>query len=185
MNFDKVIQQRTSIRTFTDQPVDKQTIETIIESARLAPSAVNRQPWKFFICESDRSKSAVRESYPREWFNSAPLYIVACGNRDESWKRPSDGKDHLDIDIAIAVEHMVLKVTDLGLATCWVCNFNPSILKEKLSLKENMEPVVILPIGYSHERNAKTHERNKKTHVENRNTHEKNRKSHDEITHWI
>lgn len=170
-SFDELITQRRSVRKFTDQPIDKETVEKIIESARLAPSAVNFQPWIFYICASDEAKNAVRECYPREWFHTAPLYIVACGNRDESWKRPADGKDHLDIDIAIAVEHMALKITELGLGSCWVCNFDPKLLAEKLSLDDNIVPVVILPVGYPQE--TEPDERSKK------------RKSQNEITRWI
>ncbi len=151
MSLDEIIHQRHSIRKYTTQPIDNQIVEQIIESARLAPSAVNYQPWRFLVCQSEHAKKAVYESYPREWFKAAPLYIIACGDRNESWKRSCDGKDHMDIDIAIAVEHMVLKITDLGLGTCWVCNFNPQVIKEKLALEKNMEPVVILPIGYPQE----------------------------------
>lgn len=171
MNLDQIIQQRKSIRKFKDQPIDKEIIEKVIESARLAPSAVNFQPWKFYICQSEEAKQIVRESYPREWFNAAPLYIIACGDHNESWKRPCDEKDHLDIDIAIAVEHMVLKITELGLGTCWVCNFNPQIIKDGLKLSENMEPIVLLPVGYPKDNEADP--RNKK------------RKSLEEIIEWI
>lgn len=171
MKLDEIIQQRKSIRRFTQQPIDKQIIEEILESARLAPSAVNFQPWKFYVCQSEDAKQIVRDSYPREWFNTAQLYIVACGNHEVSWKRPSDGKDHLDIDIAIAVEHIVLKITELGLGTCWVCNFNPQVIKEGLQLADNMEPIVLLPIGYPLDNEADP--RNKK------------RKSLQEITEWI
>jgi nitroreductase len=171
MKLDEIIQLRRSVRKFKDQSVDKEFIDEIIESARLAPSAVNFQPWKFYICRSEEAKKIVRQSYPREWFNSAPLYILACGDHQQSWKRSCDGKDHLDIDIAIAVEHMVLKITELGLGTCWVCNFNPQTVKEGLQLIENEEPIVLLPVGYPE--NVDPDPRNKK------------RKSPEEITKWI
>lgn len=171
MKLDEIIQLRRSIRKFKDQSVDKDVVDKIIESARLAPSAVNFQPWKFYICRSEEVKKVVRQSYPREWFNKAPLYILACGDHQQSWKRPCDGKDCLDIDIAIAVEHMVLKITELGLGTCWVCNFNPQIIKEGLQLSENMEPIVLLPVGYPE--NVDPDSRNMK------------RKSPEEITKWV
>lgn len=170
-SLDGIISERKSIRKYTDQSVDDQLVEMIIESARLAPSAVNFQPWKFYICRSEEAKKVVRQSYSREWFNSAPLYILACGDRQQSWKRPRDGKDHLDIDIAIAVEHMVLKITELGLGTCWVCNFNPQTVKEGLQLGENVEPIVLLPVGYPE--NVDPDSGNRK------------RKSYEEITIWI
>ena len=170
-SLDEIISERKSIRKFKQQSIDEQIIESIIESARLAPSAVNFQPWKFYVCQSEEAKQIVRDSYPREWFNAAPLYILVCGNHEQSWKRPCDGKDHLDIDIAIAVEHMVLKITELELGACWVCNFNPQIIKDRLKLSENMEPVVLLPVGYPE--NSEPDPRNKK------------RKSLEEITTWI
>lgn len=169
-DFDNIVAQRCSIRKYADKNVCKEQITEILESARLAPSAVNCQPWRFVVCVSEHSRNAVYESYPREWFKAAPIYIVACGNGSEAWMRPADGKSHLDIDIAIAVEHIVLKVTDLDLATCWVCNFDPQILKEKLSLEEDLEPIVILPIGYPREDDERV---------------KRKRKSLDEIVRWI
>ena len=171
MKLDEIIQLRRSVRKFKDQSVDKEFIDEIIESARLAPSAVNFQPWKFYICRSEEAKKIVRESYPREWFGGARLYILACGDHQQSWKRPGDGKDHLDFDIAIAVEHMVLKITELGLGTCWVCNFNPRVIQEKMALREGLEPVVLLPLGYPQ--------------VEETDGGNKKRKSLKEITEWI
>lgn len=166
-----IISQRRSVRKYANQSIDKQIIIEIIESARLAPSAVNFQPWKSYVCQSEEAKQIVRDSYPREWFNAAPLYILACGDGEQSWKRPCDSKDHVDIDIAIAVEHMVLKITELGLGTCWVCNFDPQIIKKGLKLSENLEPIVLLPVGYPENNDADP--RNKK------------RKSLEEITEWI
>lgn len=146
-------------------------IEALLEAARLAPSAVNYQPWKFIVCTSESSKKIVRQSYPRTWFNQAPIYIVACGDHTQSWKRQHDGKDHCDIDVAIAVEHLVLKITDLGLATCWVCNFDAKLLKQSLALSEEIEPIAILPIGYFAEESVEQ-------------TRNQNRKALSEIVEW-
>lgn len=172
MELNDIISNRKSIRKFNNQPIDKKIVDEILESARLAPSAVNYQPWKFFICTSDKAKNAIRESYNREWFAAAQMYIVACGDHAQSWKRLSDGKDHCDIDIAIAVEHMVLKITDLGLGTCWVCNFDAAKVKEALHLPDSVEPLVLLPLGYPAE-NYEADARNKK------------RKALEEIAKWV
>ena len=67
--------QRFSVRKFTDEPVSDEDLNYILEAARLAPSAVNRQPWKFVIVASDHGKAMLRACYDREWFKSAPLYI--------------------------------------------------------------------------------------------------------------
>jgi nitroreductase len=74
--------------------------------------------------------------------------IVICADHSQSWKRKEDGKDHADVDVAICTDHMTLQATELGLATCWICNFYVEKTRDLLSLPEHLEPVVILPLGY-------------------------------------
>ena len=74
---------------------------------------------------------------------------MACVDHNESWHRRVDNKDHADIDIAIAVEHLCLAATEQGLGTCWVCNFDASQCSEILELPGNLEPAVLIPIGYA------------------------------------
>ena len=87
--------------------------------------------------------------YKREWLATAPCIIVACVNHNESWHRRADNKDHADIDIAIAVEHLCLAAAEQGLGTCWVCNFDTPRCSEVLGLPENLEPAVLIPVGYA------------------------------------
>ena len=147
--FIKLAEERSSIRKYSNKEVSRELINQVIESARIAPSAVNFQPWRFLIVTGEKAKAVVREFYPREWFATAPLYIVACGNHEEAWHRSFDGKDHTDVDVAIAVEHICLSAAAAGLGTCWVCNFDAAKLKADLSLPENMEPIAIIPLGYT------------------------------------
>lgn len=172
MKIDKLFLERRSVRSFSDKPVDKETLLELLNAARLAPSAVNYQPWRFFVCTSDEIKQRIVESYPRNWFKSAPLYIVACADKSQSWKRPSDEKDHGNIDVAIAITHLMLKATEMDLGTCWVCNFDNAVLKEALNLDKVLEPVAIIPIGYP----AKSRTDTKS---------EKNRKTVNEFTEWL
>lgn len=146
----ELITNRRSVRHYSDMKVEREKLDYIMECARLAPSAVNFQPWHFYIIESDESKALIHKCYKRQWFSSPniPIYIIACIDRSESWKRDYDGKDHGDIDIAIAVEHICLAATEMELATCWVCHFEPTLCKELLNLPENFEPAVIIPLGY-------------------------------------
>ncbi|MDE6334515.1 MAG: nitroreductase family protein, partial [Muribaculaceae bacterium] len=81
-------------------------IEKVIEAARIAPSACNRQPWMFLVVENDKGRQAVIRSYERQWIRTAPTFIIALGNHSEAWHRGYDNKDHTDVDISIAVEHM-------------------------------------------------------------------------------
>lgn len=143
-----IANERFSCRSYSPAPVDGREIAAVMDIVRLAPSACNRQPWLFIQADSREEREAVIRSYPREWMKSAPEYIIACGLHDEAWHRQTDGKDHTDIDVAIAVEHLCLAAASLGLGTCWVCNFDTGIIREAFALPDGMEPVAIIPIGH-------------------------------------
>lgn len=173
MSIDNLLRKRKSVRSFSNKEIDRETILELLNAARIAPSAVNYQPWLFFVCSSNDIKDKIFESYPRKWFENAPLYIVACVDKSESWKRAADNKDHGDIDVAIAVTHLILKATELGLGTCWVCNFDANALIHALDLDKTIEPVAIIPIGYPSDKVLEEAEQPKK------------RKSVEEFTKWL
>ena len=153
MEFLELVKKRHSVRKYLAKEVEKEVIDYILECARLAPSAGNNQPWFFYIAKSEEAIEIVKKSYSRNWVidGSAPVYIIACGDKSQSWKRSYDKKDHVNIDIAIAFEHICLAAADKGLGTCWICHFDPSVVKEKLNLPENMIPIAITPLGYPDE----------------------------------
>lgn len=91
---------------------------------------------------------ALKSAYPREWIKTAPCIIVACGDHNVAWHRKLDNKDHTDVDVSIAVEHLCLAAAEQGLGTCWVCNFDVPLCKEILGLPANIEPVALVPVGY-------------------------------------
>lgn len=173
MSIDNLFKERKSVRSFSNKEINRKTILELLSAARFAPSAVNYQPWLFFVCSSNDIKVKIIECYPRKWFENAPLYIVACVDKSESWKRPADNKDHGDIDVAIAVTHLILKATELGLGTCWVCNFDANALIQALDLDKNIEPTVIIPIGYPSDK------------VSEEAVQPKKRKSVEEFTQWL
>ena len=148
MNFLELVKQRYSCRAYKPLGVEKEKLEYILECVRLAPSAVNKQPWRFRIVSKEEDKARLQQCYNRDWFKTAPMYVVASVLHDEEWVR-SDGKHHGDIDIAIAVEHLCLAATEQGLATCWVCNFDAVLCKELFNLSDNEEPAVLIPLGYA------------------------------------
>lgn len=148
MNFLELVKQRYSCRAYKPLGVEKEKLEYILECVRLAPSAVNKQPWCFRIVSKEEDKVRLQQCYNRDWFKTAPMYVVASVLHDEEWVR-SDGKHHGDIDIAIAVEHLCLAATEQGLATCWVCNFDAVLCKELFNLSDNEEPAVLIPLGYA------------------------------------
>ncbi len=147
MTLTEIINFRHSVRSFMPELPNKEKLSLVMEAARKAPSAVNYQPWRFFVVTEKTLLEKLRTAYNREWFKSAPCVIVACGNHNESWHRGADGKDHCDIDIAIAAEHIALAAVEQGLGSCWVCNFDIQIVSEALGLPDYIEPIVMLPIG--------------------------------------
>lgn len=141
------INARYSCRAYLDKPIEEEKVAYIMECMRLAPSAVNRQPWKFRIVRSQEGREKLQSCYARPWFNEAPLYILGSVLHEEEWVR-ADGKPHGNIDVAIAVEHLCLAATEQGLGSCWVCNFDAHRCNELFQMPEAEESVVIIPIGY-------------------------------------
>lgn len=147
-NFLDLCTRRHSVRAYRSEPVPTETLSYVMECARLAPSAVNYQPWCFSLINDPAGVEALRAAYPREWFATAPVYILACKFPEVAWVRRCDGHNHADIDIAIAVEHLCLAAAEQGLGTCWVCNFDIDLLRERLTLPQGAVPSVIIPIGF-------------------------------------
>lgn len=143
----ELVQNRYSCRAYTEEPVSQEQLDYIMECVRMAPSAVNKQPWRFRIIRSEEGLAKIRQCYERSWFNSAPTYVIASILHDEEWVR-SDGKQHGNIDIAIAVEHLCLAAAEQGLGSCWVCNFDAAKCSGLFTLADNEEPAVIIPIGH-------------------------------------
>ncbi len=148
MDFPELVKKRRSTRKYDPREIEREKIETILDCARLAPSAANFQPWYFYIITGEEARKGVFESYPRPWMSDAPVYIVACGDRDRSWKRDHDGKDYLYVDVAIAFEHLCLAAEEQGLGTCWVAHFEPTVLRRNLNLPDHLVPVALTPLGY-------------------------------------
>lgn len=145
-SFSDLVQMRYSCRNYNSICIDNALIEQVLETAHFAPSATNAQPWKVFVLNTPDSLAKVQQAYNREWFKTAPAVLMLCAQTDKAWTRV-DGKNHADIDVAILADHITLASADLGLATCWVCNFDAEKLIENFSLDANCRPVVLLPIG--------------------------------------
>lgn len=139
--------ERFSARKYTPEPVSDDDLQYILECARLAPSAVNRQPWHLIAVRSEEALAAVRRCYDRPWFATAPMYLIVMRSDAVCWHRPADGKSHGDIDAAILTEHICLAATSRGLGSCWVCNYDTALLAT-LFPKEGYEAVAIVPIGH-------------------------------------
>ena len=147
MNFLELVKRRYSCRAYLPRDVEREKIDYVLECVRFAPSAVNRQPWQFRVVNSAEQRAKLQQCYNRDWFNTAPVYIIASIQHDQEWVR-ADGKPHGNIDIAIAVEHLCLAATEQGLGTCWVCNFDATLCSKLFELPDNVEPAALIPLGY-------------------------------------
>ncbi len=148
MDFGELAAARYSVRAYRSDPVEDEKLEKVMQAAGLAPTAANRQPIRFVVVRTAGKEQDLKRVYGRDWFTQAPIVICACAVAGEAWVRPYDSKNHGNIDVAIAMDHLILQATDLGLGTCWICNFDPIAAREVLDLPDGVEPVAFTPLGY-------------------------------------
>ena len=147
MDFLSLAGKRTSIRAYASDPVPEKALEAVLEAGRLAPSACNFQPWYFVVLRGKKEMERLAKAYERPWFLNAPAAIVVCIDTTKAWRR-GDGKGYGDVDAAIAMDHMIMAATELGLGTCWIGAFNREEAVKALGLPAHIEPVVMTPLGY-------------------------------------
>jgi nitroreductase len=151
MEFFELIRSRYSVRDYKPDAVEEEKVEQVLEAARLAPTAANRQPFRLIVIRMAGREAELRRIYSREWFVKAPLVVCICGVPAEGWVR-MDGKAYTDVDVSIAMDHLILAATELGLGTCWIAAFDPAAAREVLDLPDGVEPVAFTPLGYAADR---------------------------------
>lgn len=143
MDFMDVVEKRRSIRRYKPDPVPDDVLNQILEAARLAPSAGNRQPWHFIIVRDDEKKRSL--GIP-SWASEAPVVIVGCADTQVR------GEPMCYVDIAIAFEHIVLAAANFGLGTCWIGRLGvDETIKQALGIPEHVRVVAVTPLGYPDE----------------------------------
>jgi nitroreductase len=147
MDFSELIRARYSVRAYKPDPVEEDKLGQVLEAARLAPTASNRQPFQIIVIHTAGREAELKRIYNRGWFVQAPLVVCACGIPAENWVRV-DGKNYNDVDVAIAMDHLILAAADIGLGTCWIAAFDPAAAREVLNLPDGVEPVAFTPLGY-------------------------------------
>ena len=157
MTFKELCEARYSCRNYKSEPIASEKLEYIKECVRLAPSAVNLQPWRFLVIDDKEGLQKICSCYKREWIQTAPAIVICLNREDEAWTRRCDGHNHADIDIAIATEHLCLAATEQGLGNCWVCNFDVEALMATGLIPQGYTPAVLVPLGVpADEPNEKT-----------------------------
>lgn len=145
MDVFEAVQQRKSIRTYQDKPVPQETLQRILEAARLSPSAVNCQPWHFIVVTEKEKRKALSRGAFAKFLAQAPVVIVACGDKKAS-------PDWYAVDTSLAVENMVLTAVNESLGTCCVGSFNEADVKLALNVPERFEVLLLIAVGYPKEK---------------------------------
>ena len=146
MNFQELVKERYSCRNISNKPVEPAIINKIIDAAIKAPTAVNKQPIKIFQMQSEKAKQAIAKSCASTF--GASTFLIVGYKLSEGWVRSYDNRPFADIDGDIVATHIMLQVSDLGLVTTWIGNFDAPLLKQMFPEMNEYELIALFPIGY-------------------------------------
>ena len=146
MDFEELSAARYSLRKFSPKPVEDDKLETVLRAGQNAPTAHNLQPQRIFVLQSPEALEKA-DACTASHFHP-PVMLAVCADSAVSWKREYDGKDHGEIDAAIAVTQMMLQAADLGLGTTFIGMFDAAKLLEAFPEMAGLTPVALLPLGY-------------------------------------
>lgn len=148
MDFQELIRKRYSVRAYKPDPVGEDKLARVLEAARLAPTAANRQAFRVIVIPTKGREEELGRVYGREWFTQAPVVLAVCALPGEGWTRKTDGWNAAEVDATIAMTHLVLAAADEGLGTCWIAAFDPKAAREVLGLPADVVPSAFTPLGY-------------------------------------
>ena len=151
MDVFECIIKRRSVRRYRSDPVPEEMLTKLLNVLRAAPSAANKQPFKFIVVRNpELRRRMVEECHGQKFFREAPVAIIACGDPTLAWKGLGGDKEHdtVDIDTAIAIDHLTLAAMSLGLGTCWVGAFQEPLMKNLFNVSEHIRIVTMTPLGY-------------------------------------
>ena len=147
MEVKDAIRERRSVRTYQTKPVPDDKLMNVLEAARLAPSASNRQAWKFVVVKDATKRNALARAAAHQYFvGEAPVVIAAVALHPDSIM--SCGVPSYAVDLAIAVDHMTLIAVDEGLGTCWIGAFSQEEVRQILNIPKQYKVVALLPLGF-------------------------------------
>ena len=147
----RVIHQRKSVRTYTDQPVSRDQLLTLVKAAMAAPTAVNKQPWAFVVVTEREKLDQLADVMPYAKMTAqAQAAILVCG--DMSRALPGDAQPYWIQDCSAAVENLLLAAESLGLGAVWTGAYpieeRVSSLRSVVDLPKNIIPLALIPVGY-------------------------------------
>jgi len=145
----EAIKNRRSVRAYDKRPIAAESYQKLRQALRFAPSACNFQPWRFIFVEDDELKSEVAKASRKQmWMAEAPLIVVPCGFPGSAYQTMGGYNNSIDIDLAIALDHLSLTAVAEGLGTCWIGAFDERELKTTLQLPQETKIPALMPVGY-------------------------------------
>jgi nitroreductase len=168
-----IIKERYSVRDYSSRPIEQEKLDIILESARLAHSACNVQPWHFYVVTDKKKIGAFSEKMPlgaqmvmNSFISEAPIVIVATAGPINILQKALSyiiNKRWYYMDVSIAIEHMVLTAWEFGIGSCWIGWFDEKKIKKTLSIPRDREVVALLTLGYPNEVSKRPEKSRKKT----------------------
>ncbi|MCJ7665671.1 MAG: nitroreductase family protein, partial [Actinobacteria bacterium] len=137
-----LIDTRHSIRSYKSQEIEEEKLNYILQAFRKAPSAKNLQPWKLVVVRNKKTSTDLAIACNNQTFmEEAPVIIVACADEEEAYGAMGGYMNSYPIDIALALEHLILAATEQGLGTCWIGSFKEQLVKDILNAPDNIKVV--------------------------------------------
>jgi nitroreductase len=154
MEFSEVIAKRRSVRHFNPKlDVSEEDVRYILEAAVVAPTAGNIQPWRFTVVRSIEARERLAEALRQRWATTAPVVIVISVDPRPCSARYGDRGERLYAiqDTSAAAQNILMAAVDRGLGSCWIGAFDSAAVRDAIGVQAPIEPVAILPVGYSAE----------------------------------
>ncbi|MBM3296119.1 MAG: nitroreductase [Candidatus Aminicenantes bacterium] len=148
----EAIQKRRSVRKYRPDPVSEEALGRVLEAARLAPSGKNLQPWKFIVVRSAETRALLaRASANQAFIAQAPVVVVACADPESCYAKMGRYMKSWPVDVACALEHLMLQAAAEGLGTCWIGAFEEQAVKDVLGVPEPIKVLALTPLGHPDE----------------------------------
>ena len=149
MDVHQAIITRRSVRSYSPRPIPPEVEDRMRQALRYAPSACNIQPWRFiWVTDPQTRKEVARASNDQLWMAEAPVTVVGCGLPDQAYKGMGGSGNSVEIDVAIALDHLSLAAVAEGLGTCWIGAFDEQEIKRLLGVPPEVKVVAMIPLGY-------------------------------------
>ena len=146
MDFISLVEERYSVRKFSNRPVEQEKLDLILRAGQLAPTACNLQPQRIYVIRSEEALEKLQRCKTSHFGET--LALLVCCDTEACWKRDYDGKPSGDIDASIVLTQMMLAAWEQGIGSTWVMHFIPEAVREEFGLPNREEPVGLLVMGY-------------------------------------